>query len=162
MLASPSGGKGCSVVLVSSQLAFDGSSASLRSALLCLSDSLPCRLSRFGTLLGLEGGSARTDDLCRARSRPARNPRQRRRSRSCVPVPLPPRSPKARSAFFCAAIDTPMLAGFPSEGHTTKGNIKRAGQPEEVANAILYLSSEMGSYCSGTTLKCDGGWSKWC
>lgn len=27
MLASPSGGKGCSVVLVSSQLAFDGSSA---------------------------------------------------------------------------------------------------------------------------------------
>lgn len=61
-----------------------------------------------------------------------------------------------------AAIDTPMLAGFSAPGHTTKGNIKRAGQPEEIANAVLFFASEAGSYCSGTTLKVDGGWSKWC
>ncbi|GAA6042867.1 hypothetical protein JCM8097_007199 [Rhodosporidiobolus ruineniae] len=59
-------------------------------------------------------------------------------------------------------IDTAMLAGFPDKSHTQKGNIKRAGAPHEIANAVLFLASEAGSYCSGTTLKVDGGWSKWC
>ncbi|BGO90890.1 hypothetical protein NBRC10512_002358 [Rhodotorula toruloides] len=122
MLASPSGGKGCSVVLVSSQLAFDG-----------YPGSAPYSASK-AALRGLMTSVAQEVGP------------QGIRVNAVAPGP----------------IDTPMLAGFPSEGHTTKGNIKRAGQPEEVANAILYLSSEMGSYCSGTTLKCDGGWSKWC
>lgn len=60
------------------------------------------------------------------------------------------------------AIETPMLEGFSAEGHLTKGNIKRAGKPHEVANAVLYLASDASSYVSGTTLKVDGGWSKWC
>ncbi|GAA5884960.1 hypothetical protein JCM6882_007171 [Rhodosporidiobolus microsporus] len=59
-------------------------------------------------------------------------------------------------------IDTAMLAGFPDASHLLKGNIKRAGQPVEIANAVLFLASGAGSYCSGTTLKVDGGWSKWC
>ncbi|BGO98709.1 hypothetical protein NBRC10513v2_003103 [Rhodotorula toruloides] len=122
MLASPSGGKGCSVVLVSSQLAFDG-----------YPGSAPYSASK-AALRGLMTSVAQEVGP------------QGIRVNAVAPGP----------------IDTPMLADFPSEGHTTKGNIKRAGQPEEVANAILYLSSEMGSYCSGTTLKCDGGWSKWC
>ncbi|BGP24003.1 3-alpha(or 20-beta)-hydroxysteroid dehydrogenase [Rhodotorula toruloides] len=115
MLASPSGGKGCSVVLVSSQLAFDG-----------YAGSAPYSASK-AALRGLMTSVAQEVGP------------QGIRVNAVAPGP----------------IDTPMLAGFPSEGHTTKGNIKRAGQPEEVANAILYLSSEMGSYCSGTTLKCD-------
>ncbi|GAA5831111.1 hypothetical protein JCM11251_005148 [Rhodosporidiobolus azoricus] len=59
-------------------------------------------------------------------------------------------------------IDTAMLAGFPDKSHTQKGNIKRAGTADEIANAVLYLASDAASYCSGTTLKVDGGWSKWC
>ncbi|GAA6012466.1 hypothetical protein JCM8202_003337 [Rhodotorula sphaerocarpa] len=59
-------------------------------------------------------------------------------------------------------IETPMLEGFTAEGHLTRGNIKRAGKPEEVADAILFLASEASSYMSGSTVKVDGGWSKWC
>lgn len=55
-----------------------------------------------------------------------------------------------------------MLEGFTAEGHLTRGNIKRAGKPEEVADAILFLASEASSYMSGSTVKVDGGWSKWC
>lgn len=63
---------------------------------------------------------------------------------------------------WVAAIETPMLEGFSAEGHLTKGNIKRAGKPEEVAYAILFLASEASSYMCGSSLKVDAGWSKWC
>ncbi|RSH87379.1 hypothetical protein EHS25_003288 [Saitozyma podzolica] len=46
--------------------------------------------------------------------------------------------------------------------HTEKANLKRMGQPEEIAAAIMFLAGPSGSYCSGTTLKVDGGWSKFC
>jgi len=35
--------------------------------------------------------------------------------------------------------------------------LKRIGEPEDIANAFLYLSSDMGKYVTGTTLSVDGG-----
>jgi len=35
--------------------------------------------------------------------------------------------------------------------------LKRMGEPEDIANAFLYLSSDMGKYVTGTTLSVDGG-----
>lgn len=37
--------------------------------------------------------------------------------------------------------------------------LKRLGTPEDIANACLFLSSELASYVSGTVFPVDGGWS---
>jgi NAD(P)-dependent dehydrogenase (short-subunit alcohol dehydrogenase family) len=36
--------------------------------------------------------------------------------------------------------------------------MKRMGKPEEVASAIVFLSSEAASYITGSTFMIDGGW----
>jgi NAD(P)-dependent dehydrogenase (short-subunit alcohol dehydrogenase family) len=36
--------------------------------------------------------------------------------------------------------------------------LRRAGAPEEMAGAIVYLASDAASYTSGTLLRVDGGW----
>lgn len=36
--------------------------------------------------------------------------------------------------------------------------LKRAGKPEEIASAVVYLASDESSYTTGTTLYIDGGW----
>jgi NAD(P)-dependent dehydrogenase (short-subunit alcohol dehydrogenase family) len=36
--------------------------------------------------------------------------------------------------------------------------LRRAGAPEEMAGAIVYLASDAASYTSGALLRIDGGW----
>lgn len=36
--------------------------------------------------------------------------------------------------------------------------MKRMGTPEEVANGVMYLSSELSSFTTGSLLEVDGGW----
>ena len=57
-------------------------------------------------------------------------------------------------------IDTPLLAQAPPETRQAwiaATPMKRLGQPDEVANAFIFLASEDSSYCNGTQLVLDGG-----
>jgi len=62
-------------------------------------------------------------------------------------------------------IDTPMhqrLRGLIGDDVYDKGvlpqvRLKRAGAPEEIAKAVVFLCSDESSYITGTTLTPDGG-----
>lgn len=45
-----------------------------------------------------------------------------------------------------------------AEALLSRAPLKRAGKPEEIAAAVVFLSSEEASYTTGTTLYIDGGW----
>ena len=60
-------------------------------------------------------------------------------------------------------IDTPMTAPmkpYPEmlDGELAKQAMRRMGTPEEVAAAVLFLSSEASSFTTGTALAVDGGY----
>ncbi|GAA5015848.1 SDR family NAD(P)-dependent oxidoreductase [Streptomyces siamensis] len=68
------------------------------------------------------------------------------------------------NAVLPGAIDTPMAATF--SGGTEEGRaamvalepIGRLGRPEEIANAVLWLSSDAASFVTGHCLAVEGGW----
>jgi NAD(P)-dependent dehydrogenase (short-subunit alcohol dehydrogenase family) len=66
------------------------------------------------------------------------------------------RAPAIRVNSVCPGlVDTPLLVG----GHANAGNyaLKRLGQPIEIAQAILFLTSSESSYVTGAALAVDGG-----
>lgn len=68
------------------------------------------------------------------------------------------------NAVFPGVIETPMVAGLQESAETLAQinaltPMRRLGQPEEVANAILFLASDEASYITGAELAIDGGYS---
>ncbi|MEM4523138.1 MAG: 3-oxoacyl-ACP reductase family protein [Nitrososphaeria archaeon] len=64
------------------------------------------------------------------------------------------------NAIVCGLIDTRMTKQLPPEiKNKLIGLIplKRMGQPEEVANVVLFLASEMSSYMTGAVINLTGG-----
>ncbi len=64
------------------------------------------------------------------------------------------------NAIAPGVVDTAMTAVVPQEAMDrllVRSNIKRKGQPEEVANVILYLASDLASFVTGQTIRVDGG-----
>jgi NAD(P)-dependent dehydrogenase (short-subunit alcohol dehydrogenase family) len=70
------------------------------------------------------------------------------------------------------AVDTPMprsfLANFPEEeqeplkqGWVARQLMKRFGEPDEIANAVLFLASDEASFITGLIMPVDGGYASW-
>lgn len=65
------------------------------------------------------------------------------------------------NAIGPGAIETEMTQGITDEqkqGMFARLPIKRIGNPEEIASAVVYFASDEASYTTGTTLYVDGGW----
>ena len=67
------------------------------------------------------------------------------------------------NALLPGLIETPLTAGLTgheaiNDAYMERIPMKRAGKPEEMANAALFLASDDASYITGSTLIADGGW----
>lgn len=49
------------------------------------------------------------------------------------------------------------LAGGFAEALIPSIPLRRVGEPEDIVGAALYLASEASAYCTGTTIRLDGG-----
>jgi NAD(P)-dependent dehydrogenase (short-subunit alcohol dehydrogenase family) len=70
-------------------------------------------------------------------------------------------APAIRVNCICpGAMDTPMLSGLPKELYASIAStysLKRIGNPSEIADGVLYLTSQESSYVTGIALAVDGG-----
>jgi len=65
-------------------------------------------------------------------------------------------APSIRANTVCPGlVDTPMAEGV--QGNVGNYALRRLAQPEEIARAILYLTSDESSYVTGAALAVDGG-----
>ena len=63
-------------------------------------------------------------------------------------------------AFPKKKLDQPGRPGY-IVNLSSKAPMQREGQPEELAGAAVYLSSDASSFVTGHNLVVDGGWSAW-
>ena len=54
-------------------------------------------------------------------------------------------------------LGTGRQSGEGIEKYVSTNNIKRPAKPDEIANTVLYLASDLSSYVSGQIINCDGG-----
>lgn len=64
------------------------------------------------------------------------------------------------NAVAPGAIETPgaQMTGDLKEQTIAAIPLKRIGQPEDIANAVVFLASDKSSYITGQTIIVDGGW----
>ncbi|MDC0033669.1 SDR family oxidoreductase [Alphaproteobacteria bacterium] len=78
----------------------------------------------------------------------------------CIAIELAPRI--RVNAILPGAVETPLLRGMISnpaarEALEARYAMKRVGQPEEIANAILFMTSKQSSFMTGSPMIVDGG-----
>lgn len=64
------------------------------------------------------------------------------------------------NAIAPGVIKTPMTENLPEEAiarQLSRSDIKRMGKPEEVADLIAYLASDLSSFVTGRVIRVDGG-----
>ncbi len=64
------------------------------------------------------------------------------------------------NALAPGLVETEMIQAVPEhkrESMLEFTNLKRVGKPEEIANAVFFLSSNLSDYCINTVVKIDGG-----
>lgn len=57
------------------------------------------------------------------------------------------------------ACDEPVLSNLMLTSQSS-AMLKRLGKPEEIAQSILFLASDQSAYVTGSSLKVDGGFSR--
>ncbi len=66
------------------------------------------------------------------------------------------------NAVLPGNIETPMMDRF-TEGDIQKAidlePVGRLGKPEEIADAVLWMSADLGAFITGASISVDGGWS---
>jgi NAD(P)-dependent dehydrogenase (short-subunit alcohol dehydrogenase family) len=62
------------------------------------------------------------------------------------------------NAVCPGTIDTPLLKGQPMPDYVKYHPIGRVGQPDDVAQAVVWLCSDAASFVTGHAMAVDGGW----
>jgi NAD(P)-dependent dehydrogenase (short-subunit alcohol dehydrogenase family) len=61
----------------------------------------------------------------------------------------------------CGAVEGDLAVGADADVMARRTPLGRLGTTEEIAQAVLFLSSSRASFTTGSVLRVDGGWSAW-